>query len=87
MNDPILLVEVVSPGSEARDRVEKDRLYRRLPTLQHYVFVARDTAVIDVFDRVQDGWIARRAEGLEATVESPALDCVLAASEVYRDVL
>jgi Uma2 family endonuclease len=87
INDPIVLVEVVSPGSEARDRVEKDRLYRLLPTLQHYVIIERDTPMIDVFDRAEGGWLARRIEGLGSELALPAIDALLTSAEIYRDVL
>jgi Uma2 family endonuclease len=41
-NDPLIVVEVVSPGSEARDRLEKRVAYQQLPSLQTYVLVTRD---------------------------------------------
>jgi Uma2 family endonuclease len=87
INDPIVLIEVVSPGSEARDRVEKDGLYRRLPTLMHYVLVERDVAVVDVLDRIDDGWNLRKLEGAEAVLELPSLTASMSLAEVYRDVL
>ncbi len=87
INDPLVLVEVVSPGSQARDRIEKDGLYRRLPTLRHYVLVERDRSVLDVFDHGQAGWSLRRIEGLDAEVALPALNVVIQMSDIYRDVL
>ena len=51
IDDPAVLFEVVSPGSEARDRGEKAMLYRRLPSLRHNVLVDRDTASIEVVSR------------------------------------
>ena len=87
INDPILLVEVVSPGSEARDRVEKDRLYRRLPTLMHYVIIERDTPLVDVFDRSENSWLLRRIEGLDSVLELSAIQARLPVREIYRDVL
>lgn len=86
-NDPVVLVEVASPGSGDRDRVEKDGLYRRLPSLQHYVIVERDQPRIDVVDRCGEGWSLRRVEALEAQVSLPALDLAIPVAEIYRDVL
>ncbi len=59
-DDPVVLVEVMSPGSVTRDRVEKWNVYRRLASLQHYVLVDRDQASIDVFDRAGEAWASRR---------------------------
>lgn len=86
-HDPMVLVEVASPGSGDRDRVEKDSLYRRLPSLQHYVIVERDHARVDVIDRVGEGWSLRRVEDLGSSVDLPALGFSIPLSEIYRDVL
>lgn len=86
-NDPVVLVEVSGPGSEARDRVEKDRLYRRLPTLQHYVIVERDRCMVDVLDRLGTEWGARRVEGLGGHLDLPAIGVSVSLGEVYRDVI
>lgn len=86
-NDPIILVEVAAPGSEARDRVEKDRLYRRLSSLQHYVIVERDRCQIDVIDRIDGEWRGRRVEGLGGMLELPAISVSVPMHEIYRDVI
>lgn len=87
ISDPVVLVEVTGPGSESRDRVEKDILYRRLPSLQHYVIVERDVARVDVTDRQGEGWTLRRAEGLSETVALPALGIEMPLAAIYRKVL
>jgi Uma2 family endonuclease len=87
INDPVVLVEVTGPGSASRDRVEKDILYRQLPSLQHYVIVERDVARVDVTDRHGESWALRRAEGLDETVALPALGIELPLGGIYRKVL
>lgn len=78
----------MSNGSEARDRIEKWRVYRKVATLEHYVLVERDKAAVDVFDRAGEAWASRRTlEGLEAILELPALAVSLPLSEIYQDVL
>jgi Uma2 family endonuclease len=88
VNDPKVLVEVVSIGSAARDRFEKWRIYRQLPNLDHYVLVERDKAAIDVFDRAGDAWASRRTiTGLEKVLELPSLGISIPLREIYLDVL
>ena len=86
-HDPVVLVEVAGPGSEVRDRLEKDRLYRRLQTLQHYVIVDRDRSHIDVIDRIDGEWRSRRVEGLAAALDLPAIGVSVPLREIYRDVI
>lgn len=89
LNDPVVLAEVVSPGSAERDRVEKSDLYRRLPTLRHYVMIERDRPVVDVLDRADERtWSTpRRVEGLNSTLELPAVDIVIPLGDIYHRVL
>ena len=48
---PCLIVEVLSPSTEAYDRGGKFALYRRLESLQEYVLVGSETKLVDVFRR------------------------------------
>jgi Uma2 family endonuclease len=48
---PCLIAEVLSPGTEAIDRREKDLAYRRLPTLREYLLLSQDEARVDVHRR------------------------------------
>ena len=88
INDPLILFEVVSQGSAARDRVEKKDLYLKLPSLQHYVLVKRDEAYIDVFDRGASGWSGyRELEGLNSKLTLAVIEFEVTLSEIYRDVI
>lgn len=51
LSDPVLIVEVLSPGTEARDRREKWAPYQKLDSVKHYVLVARDKAHAEIFSR------------------------------------
>jgi Uma2 family endonuclease len=54
--NPKVIVEVLSPSTEAFDRGEKFRRYRAwLPTLTDYVLVAQDRPVIDHYQRTSTG--------------------------------
>ena len=66
--NPRVIVEVLSPSTEAFDRGEKFRRYRAwLPTLSDYVLVAQDRPLIDHYHRQEDGtWTLRALEGLQA---------------------
>ena len=87
-DDPTVLVEVMSRGSERRDRSETWNVYRRLASLQHYVLVERNQAGVEVFDRTGEAWASRRMlEGLDAVLDLPALGVSVPLAEIYRDVL
>lgn len=87
ISTPVVLVEILSPRPEARDRYEKWALYRDLPSLGHYVLVVRDKPLVEIRTRVGDGWTAEVIEGLEGVMRLPALDFAMPLAAVYEDVL
>ena len=85
-NEPTVLVEVMSAGTEKRDRHDKWHIYRRLPSLMHYALVSRDKPLIEVFDRSGEQWTNRVLEGLDAILDLPAIDARLALRDIYARV-
>jgi Uma2 family endonuclease len=49
--NPLILVEVTSPGTEDYDRGEKLEHYQRIPSLREVVFVAHDARRLEVVRR------------------------------------
>jgi Uma2 family endonuclease len=87
VDNPTVLIEVLSPGTEARDRLEKWRIYQQLPTLQHYVLVARDRPHLEIYDRVDGVWSGFRVvEGIDTALELFLIQASLPLSEVYWGV-
>jgi Uma2 family endonuclease len=84
---PCLIVEVLSPGTEAYDRGGKFALYRRLESLQDYVLVGSETKTVEVFRRGQQGaWMfLPYDEGDEIELTSVGLTIPIAA--IYEDVI
>lgn len=88
VDNPRVLFEVLSPGTEARDRFEKWQVSQRLPALQHYVLVARDRPHLEVYDRVDGVWRGFQViEGLDGTLDLPAIGVTLSLREIYQRVL
>jgi len=85
--NPTLLIEVLSPSTEAYDRGGKFAHYRKIPTLREYLLVAQDQPSIERYLRQGDVWILTEAVGLEADVPLESIDCVLSLREVYDKVL
>lgn len=55
---PTLVIEVLSPSTQAYDRSQKFALYRRLTSLQEYVLVDPETRRIEAFRRTPDNqWL------------------------------
>jgi Uma2 family endonuclease len=55
---PTLVIEVLSPTTQANDRSQKFALYRRIASLKEYVLVDPDTRRVEAFRRnAEDQWV------------------------------
>ncbi len=86
ITNPVLLVEVLSPSTEAYDRGEKLRHYQQIPSLHEVLFVSHDRARLDVVRRGQDGWETVDASAGE-TIRLESVEHDLDVDAVYRDPL
>ena len=85
--NPTVLIEVLSPSTEAYDRGGKFAHYRKIATLREYLLVAQDQPGIERYLRQGDVWILTEAVGLEASIPLESIGCVLSLREVYDKVL
>jgi Uma2 family endonuclease len=85
--NPTVIVEVLSKSTANYDRGEKFAHYRRLPSLAEYVLIAQDKPHVEHYVRQPDNtWLLSESEGLQDTVELPAINCYLKLADVYDKV-
>jgi Uma2 family endonuclease len=82
---PRLIIEVLSPSTEATDRTEKRLNYQRLDSLQEYVLITQNEPLIEVYQRQPDGWISTRY-GAGETVDLPSIELSLRVAVIYEDI-
>jgi Uma2 family endonuclease len=85
--NPTLIIEVLSPNTEAYDRGKKFEHYQAIPSLAEYVLVSQEAPRVEQFLR-QDGnrWLLTAAAGMDARIALPSIQCELALAEVYLKV-
>ena len=85
--NPTVIIEVLSPSTEARDRGEKWLRYQRLPSLRDYLMVAQDVPRIEHYGRREAGsWSFLTHEGLDAAFELAGAPATVRLAEVYRNI-
>ena len=86
--NPLLLIEVLSDSTAARDRGPKFEAYRAIESLREYVLVAQDQSQIEGFYRNDSGeWIIRKpVAGLGHVFSFITLDLELKLGEIYQGV-
>jgi Uma2 family endonuclease len=85
--NPAVIMEVLSPGTEAADRGRKFACYRTLPSLKSYILIAQDTPVIDLYTLQEDGrWLLSYFMGLESALMLEDIGVSLPFAEIYQHV-
>jgi Uma2 family endonuclease len=85
--NPTLVVEVLSPSTEAHNRGDKAQAYRQLASLQEYLLIAQDRPHVEQYTRQPDGrWLLSEADQLDAAIRLSSLGCDLKLADVYADV-
>jgi len=85
--NPTVLIEVLSPSTEKRDRDFKLRHYRKIESLREYVLVSQSEPFVQSYRRETSGhWLLAEWEGLDATCKFESLGCEVPPAEIYRQI-
>jgi len=87
VHSPVLIIEVLSKSTEARDRGWKFEQYQLMPTLQQYVLVSQYRILVDSFVRTDHGtWELTSLRKLTDVLPLPALASKLALADIYEGI-
>jgi Uma2 family endonuclease len=87
INNPLVIVEVLSKSTESYDRGKKFDLYRELPSLREYLLISQETPHIERFVRQDDGtWNLAVFKGLDAELDLQSVNVKLTLAAVYNNV-
>jgi Uma2 family endonuclease len=83
---PRLVIEVLSPSTQAYDRSRKFALYRRLQSLQEYVLVDPEEKRVESFRRSpQNEWVLHDMSE-DASLSLVSIGCQVSLSDVFAGV-
>ncbi len=83
--NPTVVVEVLSPSTEAWDRGEKSFQYRALPSIQDYLLISQDRMRVEHYARRAGGWTLHDATADER-IRIESIGCELTVSDMYQRV-
>jgi Uma2 family endonuclease len=86
VTSPLLVVEVLSPGTEAYDRGKKLAYYRQCPTIQEYVLIDAQRPSAEIYRRESESFWAYRAFTGEEEAECASIGARFPLAAVYADV-
>jgi len=84
--NPTLIIEVLSPSTEAYDRGGKFSHYRKIQSLMEYVLIAQDWYSVERFLRQENQWLFSESTDLSDTVHLQSIQCDLLLRDIYDKV-
>lgn len=87
LRSPLLVVEVLSPGTERKDRAEKFDWYRACPSIQEIVLVRTEHQLVEVYRRrsAERQWLLQ-IYGPGENVELKSLDLEVSMESIYEEI-
>lgn len=87
LTKPKLIVEVISPKSVTRDRVEKLDIYRAIPSLDEYLMIDSRKVWACISRRAPGGsWLDVVYDTLDARIDLLSVDLRIGMGELYRGI-
>jgi Uma2 family endonuclease len=87
LTNPTLIVEILSPTTEAFDRGDKFTHYKSIPSFIEYVLIAQHRPYIGQYVKQSpEVWSYRECNDLLTSLYIPSLECQLVLEELYQDV-
>jgi Uma2 family endonuclease len=81
---PCVVVEVLSPSTEARDRGIKADLYQNISAIQEILFIDTKVIRIQLYRREADYWIMRNFTHDDDSIGLTSVDVQFSVAEVYE---
>lgn len=88
IRQPRLLVEVLSKSTAHKDRGDKWRDYRKMPSLWYYVLIDQYNMVVELFSRIEETneWINTLYETPEDVIVFPRLNFEITVRDIYEGI-
>jgi Uma2 family endonuclease len=81
--NPVIVIEVASPATEATDRREKALNYRHVPSLEEYVLIAQRPPNVTLYRRCDD-WKPTPVQEPDAVLELHAVEVNMTLADIYE---
>jgi Uma2 family endonuclease len=86
VQDPVLIIEVLSEGSQKIDIYTKQTYYTWIPSLQVYMVVSQKEYVLHVYERHANGWSYQVVVGKDQQVHLEYFNLTIPVVDIYKHV-
>jgi Uma2 family endonuclease len=83
---PILIVEILSPGTERHDRLTKVPIYRNIESVEEILLIDSESLYAEVLRRDGERWITALVRGPDAVLRLAEIGVAVAMAELYDGI-
>ena len=84
VENPILLVEILSKSTENYDKNDKFLTYQKIESFREYVLISQHKPIVQRYVRQQDGnWVIKATIGLKSKVYFESVETELLLADIY----
>jgi len=85
--NPRLIVEVLSPSTEAFDESDKFTYYKSIESFTEYLLISQNRPHVALFTKQDETvWLHREYNSLDESVYLSSLDCEISVAEIYTGI-
>lgn len=86
VDEPCLVIEVLSPSTARFDRREKATSYREIPTIEEYVLVGQKPAHLTIYRRTEE-WRPQTLESLLDILDLRSVGLAIPVARIYERIV
>ena len=84
--NPTVIVEVLSPSTEAYDRGDKFRHYRRIDSLREFVLISQDRMMVERYTRQGKDWVLSDLTDPDQVLKLESIGCQIPLSRIFAKI-
>ena len=88
--NPLLIIEVLSDGTESYDKDKKFKFYQNIPSFKEYVLVDQYEPKVEIYyckNGNRNVWQYSFVTGLDASVKLQSVGCTLRLKDIYKKII
>ncbi len=85
VHDPVVVFEILSPGTSYTDRIEKNREYRATASIQRYIILEQSRPAATIHRRAGEDWLTNVLI-TEGELAMPEIGISIPLAEIYEGV-
>ncbi len=83
LQNPIVVIEVLSKGTAKYDQTEKFEYYRSLPSVQEIVFIRQHERFVTLYRRQNGGWMMLDMTDSDAVLHLESVQATISLDDLY----